>query len=156
MELYFLRHGDAEPASAAGSDAERRLTDRGKRETRTVALAMQRAGARPEMILTSPLVRARETAAVLESVFGGSAEADERLASGCSLGDIQRAVSTHDRSRLVFVGHEPDLSRIVGQLVGSARVSMSKSGVARVDCGRAEPDAGILVWLLSPQILRAD
>ena len=61
MNLYFLRHGDAEPTSAGTSDEARRLTERGKRETAAVAQAARRAGLRPEVILTSPLRRARET-----------------------------------------------------------------------------------------------
>jgi len=54
---------------------------------------------------------------------------------------------------VVFVGHEPDMSRIVGELIGNARVRMKKSGCARVSCERAEPGAGTLIWLVSPELL---
>ena len=75
MDLYFLRHGDAEPASAATPDQARRLTERGRRETHAVAEALHRAGLRPEAILTSPLARARETGEILgSSILGPRAD----------------------------------------------------------------------------------
>lgn len=156
MDLYFLRHGDAEPASAATPDEARRLTERGRRETHAVAEALHRAGLRPEAILTSPLARARETGEILQEVFGVSARADERLGSGCGLGAIQAIMSERAEQRVLFVGHEPDLSTIVGRLIGSARVQMKKSGFAHAQAERIEPGQGILVWLLTPQLLRAE
>jgi len=156
MDLYFLRHGDAEPASAATPDQARRLTDRGRRETEAVARALHRAGLRPEAILTSPLARARETGEILQRVFGISAHAEERLTSGCGLGAIQALTSERSEQRLLFVGHEPDLSMIVGGLIGSARVQMKKSGFAHVRTERVEPGQGVLVWLLTPQLFPAE
>lgn len=152
MDLYFLRHGDAEPASAATPDQARRLTERGRRETQAVAEALHRAGVRPEAILTSPLTRARETGEILQRIFGISARAEERLTSGCGLGAIQALTSDRAEQRILFVGHEPDLSMIVGRLIGSARVRMRTSGFAHVQAERAEPGQGILVWLLTPQL----
>ena len=156
MDLYFLRHGDAEPASAATPDEARRLTERGERETSAVAQALHRAGLRPEAILTSPLARARETGEILQDVFGVSARADERLGSGCGLGAIQALMSDRSEQRVLFVGHEPDLSMIVGRLIGSARVRMKTSGFAHVQTERVEPGQSILVWLLTPQLFPAE
>ena len=156
MDLYFLRHGDAEPASAATPDQARRLTDRGRRETEAVARALHRAGLRPDAIPTSPLSRARETGEILQRVFGISARAEERLTSGCGLGAIQALMSERSEQRLLFVGHEPDLSMIVGRLIGSARLHMKKSGFAHVQTERVEPGQGILVWLLTPQLFPAE
>jgi phosphohistidine phosphatase len=152
VELYFFRHGDAEAAAATG-DADRRLTERGRRETLAVALALHRAGLRPEAIISSPLLRARQTAEILQEVFALPAQADRRLSPGCSLGAIQELASHHPLGHSLLVGHEPDLGRIVGQLLGGAHVSMAKSGVARVDADRVEPGTGVLVWLLSPELL---
>jgi phosphohistidine phosphatase len=156
MDLYFLRHGDAEPASAATPDPARRLTERGRRETHAVAEALHRAGLRPEAILTSPLARARETGEILQEVFGVSARTDERLDSGCGLGAIQAVMSERSEQRVLFVGHEPDLSTIVGRLIGSARVQMRKSGSAHVQAERVEPGQGIRVWLHTPQLFPAE
>lgn len=151
MELYFFRHGDAE--SAASTDAARKLTERGRRESRAVAQALHRAGVRLEAILTSPLTRARQTGEILQEVFGVQAEAEQRLGSGCGLGAIQGLAAERAQEQVMFVGHEPDMSRIVGEFVGSARVRMSKSGCARVSCERAEPGAGMLIWLVSPEFV---
>ena len=151
MELYFFRHGDAEAAAATG-DSDRQLTERGRRETLAVGLALHRAGLRPEAIITSPLLRARQTAEILQEVFALPPQADRRLSPGCSLGAVQELTSHHPRGRFLLVGHEPDLSRIIGHLVGSAHITMAKSGVARVDAERVEPGAGVLVWLLSAEL----
>ena len=156
MELYFFRHGDAEPASATLSDDARQLTDRGRRDTSAVAQVLHRAGLRPEAILTSPLVRARQTGEVLQDVFNLKARADERLRSGCALGAVRDLVSDNPHERLMLIGHEPDFSAIVGRLVGNARVQIKKSGFARVHCERVEPGQGVLVWLLTPDLFPAD
>ena len=153
MELYFFRHGDAEAGAAAGSDEARRLTERGRRETRAVAEALQRAGVQLEAIFTSPLVRARQTAEILQEVFGVPAQVDERLRCGCTLGQVQELVGEQPHEGMMLVGHEPDFGRMVGQLVGGGRVEMKKSGLARLHVERVEPRGGTLVWLVSPELL---
>lgn len=156
MELYFLRHGEAEPPAPGSADDARQLTERGRQDTRLVAQALQRAGVRPEVILTSPLLRARQTGEALEEVFGGSARVEERLRSGCTLGDIQEVLADRPEARFILVGHEPDVSRMVGRLIGDARVKMQTSCVARVEAEQVEPGGGTLIWLLSPQVAGAD
>ncbi len=153
MELYFFRHGDAEPASATVRDEERQLTERGRQETLAVGLALRQAGLQPEAILTSPLRRARQTAEILQEAFVIPAQVEPRLAPGCSLGDVQLLLSHHSRGRMMLVGHEPDFGHIVSQLIGGGQVTMAKSGVARVDCERVEPRAGVLVWLVGPEVV---
>jgi phosphohistidine phosphatase len=155
MEIYFLRHGEAEPAAPDGSDECRQLTDRGKHDSRTVAAALQAAGVKPEAILTSPLVRARQTGEILQQVFGVKAEHDEKLRSGATLGSVQALLSECSKERVMLVGHEPDLSTIVGQLTGG-RVKLRTSGVSRVDVETFEPGHGTLMWLLSPELLGTD
>ena len=155
MELYFLRHGEAEPPALGGTDDARQLTERGRQDARLVAQALRRAGARPEVILTSPLLRARQTGEALEEVFGVSARVEERLRSGCTLGDLQEVLADRPEARFVLVGHEPDVSRMVGRLIGDARVKMQTSCVARVEAEQVEPGGGMLIWLLSPQVAGA-
>ena len=153
MELYFFRHGDAGPAAVGTPDEARRLTERGRRETDAVAQVLHRVGLAPEVILTSPLTRARETGEILAKVFGLSPQADDRLRPGCQLGAIQDLASDHPHQRLLLVGHEPDFSTTVGQLIGRARVQMKKSGLAYVQAERIEPGQGVLIWLISPALL---
>jgi len=155
MDLYFLRHGDAEPAEAGLSDAERALTRKGQKTTRAEAEGMARLGVRPEVILTSPLVRARETADIVAEVLGtGPPVETELLACGCRLGELQQALAPHmGRSSVMVVGHEPDFGLLVGQLSGGSRVAMKKGGLARLSLYAVEPCAAELRWLLTPEHL---
>ena len=155
MEIYFFRHGEAEPAAPGGSDESRQLTDQGKRDSRTVAAALRAARVRPQAICTSPLLRARQTGEILQQVFGVKTGADERLRSGATVGAVQTLVAECAKARVMLVGHEPDLSTIVGQLTGG-RVKLSTSGAARVDVETFEPGHGTLMWLVSPKLLASD
>ena len=151
MELYFFRHGEAEPPSAGGTDEARQLTDRGRQESSSMAEALLRAGLRPEAICTSPLARARQTGEILGEVFGLPPQADERLRCGATFGDVQALASERGLARIMFVGHEPDLSTIVHQLTGG-RVKMRTSCCARVHADRVAAGLGILLWLLAPDV----
>jgi phosphohistidine phosphatase len=152
MELYLLRHGDAQSADAAGGDEQRKLTERGERDTRAIAEALARAGAAPDLILTSPLVRARQSGAILAEVLGVPAEPEDRLGSGFGLGKLQDLCRERSHERLLLVGHEPDLSTLVRDLAG-ARVKLRTSGLARLDLETVEPGAAVLHWLLAADLL---
>lgn len=141
--LWLLRHGDAEPHGTR-ADFERRLTDRGERQSRAAGRAFARLGVRFEHVFSSPRVRALETARLVcaeldlepiihEQLSGGFDErhADELLAA------------TGAGSALLVVGHEPDLSGLVAALT-SARIEMKKGGIAAVRGGQ-------LVELLRPR-----
>jgi phosphohistidine phosphatase len=149
MDLYFLRHGEAEPASTAGSDDDRTLTERGRRDVRAVAELARRAGVQPEAIYTSPLLRARQTSDILADVFGVAATAVDQLASGPRLGDFQPVAGESGHQRILLVGHEPHLSGLVGTLTGG-HVKMQTASFAHVRADRLEPDGGTLMCLLSP------
>ena len=156
MEIYFLRHGSAEPASATVSDDVRELTEEGRRQVRTVAEALREGGIAVERVVSSPLTRARQTAEVLAECFGVRAETDGRLRSGCLLADAQAAILAQPYQRLMLVGHEPDFSVIVGQLVGGAHIKLRPGGVAGLHADRIDPGQATLLLLLSPQLLATD
>jgi phosphohistidine phosphatase len=149
VELYLFRHGDAAPAPPGGRDEERQLTEKGRDETRAAAGALRDAGLVLDGLYTSPLIRARQTGEVLQQVFGVPAQADERVRPGCRLGAVQELLSDSSDERVVIVGHEPDMSDMVGALTGG-RVKLRTSGFARVQFDRAEPGRGLLLSLLSP------
>ena len=156
MEIYFLRHGSAEPASATVSDDVRELTEEGRREVWTVAEALREGGIAIERVVSSPLTRARQTAEMLAECFGVRAETDGRLRSGCQLGDAQAVILAQPYQRLMLVGHEPDFSAIVGQLVGGAHLKLRPGGVAGLQADRVEPGQALLLLLLSPQLFAAE
>ena len=153
MILYFLRHGKAGSAAAMNDDA-RELTDDGVAALRAAAPLWRRLNLRPDVVLTSPLPRARRTAELLCEALGGSPVEDARLAPGASWGDMARAMAAHaDARRVMFVGHEPDLSAAVAELTGAASVRMRKGGLACVEFyGTPEPGGGEIAWLLDPDL----
>jgi phosphohistidine phosphatase len=153
MQLYLFRHGEAEPARESGDDA-RELTAKGRDDVRRTAEALARAGAKPDAIVASPLVRARQTAEIAGRVLGAAWQTDARLRPGATLGPVQALLAAGQWQRIMLVGHEPDLSSIIGQLTGG-RVKMRAGGVARVDAERIEPRAGVLLLLTSPDMFPA-
>jgi phosphohistidine phosphatase len=162
MELYFLRHGKAvEPGSSgAGDDFGRQLTEQGIDEMEAEAEAFERLGLKPDVILTSPLVRAKETAEIVAKRLGLKKRliVAEPLSSGCDLERLRNLLSQHSSAeKVMLVGHEPDFSSMVGELIGggASSVEIKKAAVAAVTINRsARPGSGTLRWLLPPRVLR--
>ena len=150
-ELWLLRHGDAEPGDDV-PDHERRLTTRGERQAVAAGRALARRDLGFALALSSPRVRARDTARLacrelgLEPVehapLSGGFDADEALAV---LG------GQADDARILLVGHEPDFSQVVHDLTGG-RVDLKKGGVAAV---KVRSGRGELVVLMRPAELEA-
>jgi phosphohistidine phosphatase len=151
--LYFLRHGKAGQPRQADDDA-RELTDRGRTALRDAANLWRRLNLRPDVVLTSPLPRAAQTAQLLCEAVGGEPLEDDRLRPGASWGDLARAMADHpDARRLMFVGHEPDLSSAIVELTGAASVRMRKGGLACLEFyGVPESGRGEIAWLLDPDL----
>lgn len=156
MRLYFLRHGIAEDRHPGGSDHSRRLTPEGVEEMERVSRGMQALGLDFDLILTSPLTRARETAGIVARTLRAEEclREEPRLACGCRLGDLQ-SVLTHcaGKSRVLLVGHEPDFSTLASALTGGSRVRMKKASLACVATDLPEPGRGELRWLLEAEQL---
>lgn len=153
MILYFLRHGDAGEARASDDDA-RELTEGGVAALRAAGPLWQRLNCRPDVVLTSPLPRAHRTAELFCEAVGGRPRADERLRPGARWSDLGRAMADHpDARRILFVGHEPDLSNAIALLSGASSVRMRKGGLACLEFyGVPEPGTGELAWLLDPDL----
>jgi phosphohistidine phosphatase len=145
-----MRHGDAEPAAAGRGDEERQLSERGRREVLLAAQVLARARIVPQAILTSPLIRARQTGGILADALAVGAEAVEALRPGCRLGVLQALLEQRGVEGVLLVGHEPDFSAMVGELIGGGQVRMQTGAVARVDASSLASGEGTLVWLLTP------
>jgi phosphohistidine phosphatase len=139
--IYLLRHGDAEDGD--GDDAARRLTPKGERQAEAAGRALAALGAEIDACLTSPKVRAAETARLACQALGLEPEIAEELRGGPfdSLGLTAR------RGNALLIGHEPDLSSEVARLTG-AKANLHKGGLAIAD-------GGTLVALLRPKDLLA-
>jgi phosphohistidine phosphatase len=151
--LYFLRHGKAGSPRRKADDA-RELTDAGVAALRAAGPLWRRLNLRPDVVLTSPLPRALQTAELFCEAVGGAPTVDERLRPGASWGDLARAMADHsDARRVMYVGHEPDLSSAIVDLTGAASVRMRKGGLACVEFyGVPEPGSGEIAWLLDPDL----
>jgi phosphohistidine phosphatase len=125
--VWLLRHGDAE-AGEGKPDAERELTEKGRRQSRDAGLALNALGIALEACISSPKVRAKATAELASEPLGIEVEFDERLAGG----DFNPLEIAPGRGDVLLVGHEPDFSRAVATVTGS-RVKMKKGGIAAID-----------------------
>ncbi len=157
--VYFLRHGKAASRTGwTGDDGLRPLTPEGAEELREEARALKALGLSVEAIVTSPLVRARQTADIVAEVLGlqDVVTEDERLAHGFDLRALAKIAAAHpEADYLMVVGHEPEFSEAVGQLIGGGAVAMKKGGLARVDLAEGSLKRGVLAWLLTPPLLGA-
>ena len=153
MILYFVRHGDSGSPRAVDDDA-RQLTASGEADLRAAAPLWRRLNLRPDVVLSSPLPRALRTAELVCEAIGGTPVADDRLRPGASWGDMGRLLADRpDARRVMFVGHEPDLSAAVAALTGAASVRMRKGGVACIEFyGVPEPGGGEIAWILDPDL----
>jgi phosphohistidine phosphatase len=125
--IWLLRHGDAEHTEGK-ADAERELTTKGDRQARAAGQALKQLGVKLDVCLTSPKVRARQTAELACKELGVKVEEDKRLAGG----DFDPLDLAAGRGEVMMVGHEPDFSGAVALATGS-RVKLRKGGIAAID-----------------------
>ena len=159
--LYLVRHAIAEPRGET-PDAERRLTVQGARRMRRAALGLKRLGLVPDLILSSPLRRAEETAGILLPILSPdvSIEIYEPLAPGCPVPQVISGLQKYRRAhRLVLVGHQPALGELASQLLSSSStlvpLPFKKGGAAAIEVSALPPRAaGILKWFLTAKHLR--
>ena len=139
--LWLLRHGDAADGSP---DAERPLTEKGERQSRAAGQALAALGVRMDACLTSPKVRAADTAKLACEALGVEPQHEPKLAGGPFDGE---ALAAGLGDNVLLVGHDPDFSMAVHSLTG-AQVRMKKGGLAGVEKGE-------LKTLLRPDELSA-
>jgi phosphohistidine phosphatase len=158
MELYLLRHGVAEDRAPSGRDADRRLTEDGKKKLRKVLGRAQKAGVAPTLILSSPLTRAMETAAIAadELAYNSEIVRTAALTPDSSPADVWAEIRAHrDEPSILLAGHEPLFSTTVAGFLGSARamVEFKKGALVRIDFSTigAEP-RGVLQWMLTAKL----
>ena len=125
--IWFLRHGDAEDGSP---DFERKLTEKGERQSRDAGAGLATLGVQLDVCLASPRVRARETAQLACAALGVDV-VEEKLLAGGRFDALELAAGLDD---VLLVGHEPALSDAIAELTG-ARVDMKKGGLAAVEDG---------------------
>ena len=163
MNLYMIRHAIAvdESTSDYASDSERPLTDKGRKRMRQIAKALRHLGVEFDLILSSPYVRARETAEILADVFKMKDKivfSDHLIPEGnpeLLIGEINEK---HSADSLAIVGHEPHLSSLIGLLTADTakiEITLKKGGVCHLSADdlHHHDHRATLEWLLTPGIL---
>lgn len=158
IRLYFLRHGRADRDAYDGADDDLRpLTPAGRDRLRRCLPALLALDLDLDLVLSSPLTRARQTAGIVAAGLGRGKLVAETpdLGHGFSLRKLAELLAAHRSARrIMLVGHEPSFSQVIGDLTGG-RVVCRKGSLARVDMLPNGVLRGELVWLLQPRILLA-
>lgn len=158
MEIYILRHGIAEEHSTKKPDALRELTEEGREKLRQVLRRAAKARVKPSLIISSPLVRAVETAQIAAEVLGceDRLEQMDALKPEASPAAVWQEIRMRrDEESILLAGHEPQLSSLTAYLLGAPgmMVDMKKGALVRIDVDAAgrEPH-GVLMWMLTPRL----
>lgn len=158
MKIYLLRHGKATPKGGAMADAHRALTPEGRKCTEE-ALQAIRKSCQPDLIGSSPLLRALETAEIASRVLKvrESPLSLDCLRPGTTPAAVVRWLQTRTASAILLVGHMPDLAILAAYLVSGATawsMAFKKSGLCCIGIkGKAGRGAGQLEWLVTPSLL---
>jgi phosphohistidine phosphatase len=162
MELYIIRHGIAidreDPKSPA--DPERFLTEEGIDKTKEIAKRVAGLKIKPELFISSPYVRAMQTAELFASAFDYPKQKIRRsdsLLPGTEPTHFFREISKEKNVSTIFCfGHAPQLDELVATALGSKHhvTQMKKAGVAAIELKRLTPPSGQLLWLATPKLLR--
>jgi phosphohistidine phosphatase len=161
-ELYIMRHGIAVVRGADfADDSKRPLTPEGKKRVKDVASGLKRLGVVVDWVVTSPLVRAVETAEIAAECLAPNAPMDfcDALRPGGSAEALIAFLAKHpNRQRVLVTGHEPDLSGLAARLMGAGRhanLAFRKAGCCLVRFDQFPPKSpGELVWWATPRLLR--
>ena len=133
VRLFLVRHAEAEPGEP---DELRALTARGRQQARDLGARLAAEGADGAAVVTSPLLRARETAAEIGRALGATPALDDRLAPGATADGVRDAASDQGADRVVAIGHQPDCGRIAAALTGGPKPEFPTAGVVVIDLPR--------------------
>lgn len=156
MDLYLLRHGEAEPRGASFAEASRALTDKGRREVSRIVKQASRAKVQPAVILTSTYVRARQTAEIAAHILKVEIAESRHLTPSADPQKLWLELAQYAGQSLLLAGHEPHMSKFVHFLLGAGfDLDFKKGALIRIEA--ADPPAepkGSLKWMLTPRLAR--
>ena len=156
MELYLLRHAHAgNPDEWTGDDAERPLSAKGRRQAAQLGSFLAERGFTVDTIVTSPKLRALQTAELVAPQIGARYESDHRLAVPLDLDLLNNVVRDAGGRKVMLVGHDPDFSDLCGELIGALGLPLKKGALARLDGPLPLRARGAtLRWLVSPDLIQ--
>lgn len=160
MILYIVRHGIAVDRTDPNSppDPERPLTAKGVQKTRAAALGLKEIGVKPDSLITSPYVRAAQTAEIFAEALGfatSKIRVSDALKPAANPADIVKEISRIKAKELMCFGHAPHLDQVIAQLTGARGVftELKKAGVACLEHAGTN-SAWNVQWMLTPKVLR--
>jgi len=153
MNIYLIRHGDAEKISIGKKDFDRELTSTGRIKLKSAVLNWKNLIKRIDFIVTSPLARAVQTANIIAELYGAGDKIliDKKLSCGSRTESIIEIANSLDGEEIAFVGHQPDLSEILSDLISpkSAYTDFKKGAIAKISFGnKAGTAKGTLEFLI--------
>ena len=146
MRVYLVQHAEAKSKE---EDPERRITERGKEETRRIAEFLKKAGVKVDAIYHSTKTRAKETAEIFSELLGVKAEEKDNLEPLADAKVWAERIREEERD-VMIVGHLPHLSKLLAELVGGEVAKFRYSGVL---CLEREEDSFKIVWFVTPDII---
>ncbi len=163
MLLVIVRHAIAVPHGTKGAtEEERPLTEEGIEKMNKAARGLKGLDIQPDIILTSPLVRARQTAEIVRKALGGKVllETCDALSPAGNRGDVYQALQQRSNlASVVIVGHQPSLGEIAGEIAWGSKehyVELKKGGACCLEIENLQPTPrGVLLWLATPALLRS-
>ena len=160
MEIYILRHGIAVERGTPGykKDSERPLTKEGEEKMHQIADAMLGMGLQFDLILSSPYVRAKQTAQIVAGELDEEVTSTDFLIPDANGLELIAEINDEKPQRVLLVGHEPDLSRLISILVtggSDATIELKKGGLCKLTSDKLTfGRSATLNWLLTPKQLR--
>lgn len=157
MLLHLVRHADAgDPEAWRGPDAARPLSEKGRTQAERLGVFLADHDVRPDAVITSPKLRAAQTAEIVAGHLGVDVATDDRLAGPLDLVKLDAVLTdANDPDRPMLFGHDPDFSEFVAELCGASNVPMRKGALAKIEVDRPlEPGGGTLRWLIPPDAVR--
>lgn len=153
MNIYFIRHGDAEKISINKKDFDRELTSNGKVRLKNAVLGWKNYIDAFDYLISSPLLRARQTANIIAEHFEIKNEiiVNKKLTSGGLTADIIEIANTLESENIAFVGHQPDFSEHISKLISAsfANIEFKKAAIAKVSFHtKVQLSRGVLEFLI--------
>ena len=160
LELYLIRHGvAAERGPEYPDDSKRPLTSSGMSKLRKAAKALNALDVSFDLVITSPLVRTRQTAEIVAETLSGkpTVTTSDALAPAGTPAAVMQELAKHARkARIALVGHEPNLGELTARLIGArSPIEFKKGAICRIDFDVLPPKGlGHLQWFVTPKMLR--
>lgn len=152
--VHLVRHAHAGDSAAwQGDDALRPLSEKGVGQATRLGLFLAERGIEPDLLVTSPLLRARQTCEILADKLSMPFVEDARLASEFSLVEVAQILLESGARAPLMVGHNPDFSHLLAHVLGCESMPFKKGALASVDL-HADEAGGSLRWLVPPKLLR--